>query len=218
MTRVLLVDDHALIRRGMRDALRESGLEVAGEAASYDELGPLLRELSFDVLLLDINLPRVSGLEILELHRTLPSPPRTLVVSMYPEDQYAVKVLRAGAWGYVSKSADTAALVDAIRTVARGRKYISPSIASLLAEQLSAPVQHLPHERLSEREQQLLQMLALGRRLPEIAQQLDLPAKTVSVYRARLLEKMKLSSNAELAHYASRHNLLPATGSQLAPG
>lgn len=217
MTSLLLLDDHALIRRGMRDALRESGLDVAGEAGSYEELEPLLRAVSFDVLLLDINLPRVSGLEILELLKAQPAAPRALVVSMYPEDQYAVKALRAGAWGYVSKSAETAALVDAIRTVARGRKYISPGIASLLAEQLAAPVQHLPHERLSEREQQLMRLLASGRRLTEIAQQLGLPAKTVSVYRARLLEKMKLASNADLAHYASRHNLIP-DAAQPAPG
>lgn len=218
MTRLLLVDDHALIRRGMRDALRESGLEVAGEAGCYDELQPLLGQVAFDVLLLDINLPRTSGLEILELLKLQPAPPRALVVSMYPEDQYAVKALRAGAWGYVSKSGDTAALLEAIATVARGRRYISPAVASLLAEQLAAPVQHLPHERLSEREQQLMVLLASGLRLQDIAQQFGLPAKTVSVYRARLLEKMRMSSSAELAHYARRHNLMPASDRQPAAG
>ena len=216
MTRLLLVDDHALIRRGMRDALQDEGLQVVGEAGDWSALEPLLSDVAFDVLLLDINLPGPSGLEVLELLKARVPAPRALVVSMYPEDPYAVKALRAGAWGYVGKSAETAMLVEAIRSVAQGRRFISAALGLLLADQLAAPAQMLPHERLSERELQLLGLLASGRRLPEIAQLLALPAKTVSVYRARLLEKMKLSSSAELAQYALHHQLLPPAAIQAA--
>jgi len=209
MIRLVLVDDHALIRRGMRDALGEdSGLEITGEAGSYEELREVLASTPCDVLVLDINLPGVSGLEALEALRREAHPARALVVSMYPEDQYGVQALRAGAWGYVSKSADASVLVEAIHTVAQGRKYISPSIASLLIERLAAPTQQHPHERLSAREQQMLVLLAQGQKLADIATELDLSAKTVSVYRARLLEKMKLTTGAQLSHYARMHGLI----------
>ena len=134
--------------------------------------------------------------------------PRMLVVSMYPEDQYAVKALRAGASGYVNKSAGSDVLIEAIRQVGQGRKYISPTVATLLVDQIAAPERMLPHERLSEREQQLLVMIAGGQPLADIARQLDLAPKSVSVYRARLMEKMKLGTQAELVHYAMKHGLL----------
>lgn len=210
--RLLLVDDHALIRRGMRDALQEHGFTIAGEAGGWDELAPLLETLAFDVLLLDINLPGVSGLDILERLKPRQPAPRALVVSMYPEDPYALKALRAGAWGYVNKSADTTVLASAIASVGQGRKFISPEIAALLADQLAAPANPAPHDRLSQREQQLLVLFAGGTGLSEVAQRLALPAKTVAVYRARLMEKLKLSNPAELAHYALRHELMPVGG------
>lgn len=210
MTRLLLVDDHALIRRGMRDALGDEGLRVVGEAACWDELDPLLAVQPCDVLLLDIQLPGPSGLEILERLATRPQPPATLVVSMYPEDPYALKALDAGARGYIGKSADTAQLVEAIGRIARGERYVSAAIARLLAQAQAQAGSGAPHERLSPREQLLLVLLAQGLRLPEIAQRLALPPRTVSVYRARLLEKMQMAGNAELAHYAQRHGLLGA--------
>lgn len=210
MIRVVLLDDHALIRRGMRDILgTERDMEVAGEAASHEELRVLLPVTPCDVLVLDINLPGSSGLEVLHELQRQPGAPRALVVSMYPEDQYGVKALRAGAWGYVNKSEDSAVMIEAIRTVARGRKYISPAIAALLVDRLVAPEPAQPHLRLSDRELQMLVMIAQGHRLADISTQLDLTAKTVSVYRARLMEKMKLSTSAELAHYACLHGLLP---------
>ena len=208
MTQVLLVDDHALIRRGLRDALGDAGVQVAAEAACWDELAPLLDTTAFDVLLLDIHLPGRSGLEILELLKALPVPPRALVVSMYPEDPYALQALRAGAWGYVSKSSDTSVLVDAIGKVAAGRRHVSTAMASLLADRVASPVQGAAHERLSPREQQLLVLLARGLKLPDVAQHLDIQPKAVGVYRARLMEKMKRSSNAELTHYAQQHGLV----------
>ena len=210
MTRLLLVDDHALIRRGMRDALGDEGLQVVGEAACWEELDPLLAAQPFDVLLLDIQLPGLSGLEILERLATRPQPPATLVVSMYPEDPYAMKALGAGARGYIGKSADTPALVDAIARVARGERAISAAIARLLAQAGAAAGSGAPHERLSPQERMLLALLAQGVRLPEIAERMALPARTVSVYRARLLEKLKCAGNAELAHYAAKHGLAPA--------
>lgn len=208
MTRLLLVDDHALIRRGMRDALLDDGFEIAGEATGWDDLQPQLERKDFDVLLLDINLEGRSGFDILELLKLRPQPPRALVVSMYPEDPYAVQALRAGAWGYVSKSSDTAVLVDAIRTVAQGRRWVSGATASALAEGVSrGDAESHPHERLSTRELLLLRLVASGMTLNDLAARMELPPKTVSVYRARLLEKMKMSSNHELAHYAQRHGL-----------
>jgi two-component system, NarL family, invasion response regulator UvrY len=209
LIRLILVDDHALIRRGLRDTLsEEKDMRIVGEAGDWDQLRRLMEGTECDVLLLDVNLPGASGLDILKQLAKDGSAVRVLVVSMYPEDQYAVQALQAGAWGYVNKSADTSVLVEAVRAVAQGRKYISPAIAGLLVARLVAPQSSLPHERLSDREQQTLVMIASGRKLSEIAEELGLSPKTVSVYRARLLEKMKLSSNAELTHYAVKHGLV----------
>lgn len=209
MIRLMLVDDHALIRRGMRDAIsQESDLAVVAEAAGQEELLAHLAGTPCDVLVLDINLPGPSGLDILETLQRLPQAPRALVVSMYPEDPYGVKSLRAGAWGYLNKSADSGILVEAIRTVAAGRKYIPASMAALLVENLAAPPANLAHERLSSLEHRTLMLIAQGHKLQDVADQLALTPKTVSVYRARVLEKLKLSSNMELAHYARLHGLV----------
>jgi DNA-binding NarL/FixJ family response regulator len=209
MIRLILLDDHTLIRRGMRDMLDgEAGLSIVAEAGSWDELQTVMAATPCDVLVVDINLPGPSGLDIIETLQRTPGAPRMLVVSMYPEDQYAVKALRAGASGYLNKSADSAVLIDAIRKVGQGHKYISPAVASLLVDQLAAPTRNLPHERLSDREQQLLVMIAGGQQLADIARQLDLTPKSVAVYRARLLEKMKFSTHGELTHYAMKHGLL----------
>lgn len=209
MIRLMLLDDHTLIRRGMRDAMsQESDVAVVAEAGSQDELLALLATTPCDVLALDINLPGPSGLDILELLQHQPQAPRALMVSMYPEDPYGVKSLRAGAWGYLNKSADSAMLIEAIRTVAAGRKYVPASMAALLVDTLSAPPTNLAHERLSSLEHRTLLMIAQGCRLQDIADQLALTPKTVSVYRARVMEKLKLSSNVELSHYARLHALV----------
>jgi DNA-binding NarL/FixJ family response regulator len=206
---VVIVDDHALIRRGLRDSLNEAGdIRVVGEAGDYGELRQLLRETAFDVLLLDINLPGRSGLDVLHSFAEDVTRVRVLVLTMYPEDQYAIRALKAGAMGYLNKSADPAQIVTAIRTLHAGRKYITPAIAEALASRLSVDESEKPHERLSDREFQTLVRLASGQRLSDIAAELNLSPKTVSVYRARVLEKLALQSNAELTAYCLRNGLI----------
>jgi two-component system, NarL family, invasion response regulator UvrY len=209
MIKVFLCDDHALIRRGIRDTLSDAiDIEVVGEAADYGELRALMRERSADVLVLDINLPGRSGLDVLQVLKDEGTPMRVLVVSMYPEDQYAIRALRAGAHGYVNKGSDTHLLVEAVRVVAKGRKYITPEIAQMLAESLTQPTTEQAHEKLSDRELQTLVLIASGKRLSDIAAELTLSPKTVSVYRARVLEKLALSNNSELTVYAIRNGLV----------
>ncbi|MDP1790092.1 MAG: response regulator transcription factor [Methylibium sp.] len=207
--RVILCDDHALIRRGIRDTLSDAAdIEVVGEAGDYGELRSLLRDTPCDVLVLDINLPGRSGLDVLHALKEEGSALRVLVVSMYPEDQYAIRALRAGAYGYVNKGSDTQLIVEAVRMVAKGRKYITPEIAQMLAESLSQPTTEIAHEKLSDRELQTLVLIASGKRLSDIAAELTLSPKTVSVYRARVLEKLALTNNSELTVYAIRNGLV----------
>lgn len=207
--RVILCDDHALIRRGIRDTLSDApDIEVVGEAGDYGELRSLLRDTDCDVLVLDINLPGRSGLDVLHVLKEEGSALRVLVVSMYPEDQYAIRALRAGAYGYVNKGSDTQLIVEAVRMVAKGRKYITPEIAQMLAESLSQPATEIAHEKLSDRELQTLVLIASGKRLSDIAAELTLSPKTVSVYRARVLEKLALTNNSELTVYAIRNGLV----------
>ena len=209
MIRVLLCDDHALIRRGIRDTLSDAAdIEVVGEAGDYSELRALMRTQACDVLVLDINLPGRSGLDALHALKDEGSTVKVLIVSMYPEDQYAIRALRGGAFGYVNKGGDPQQLVAAVRTVAQGRKYVTPEIAQMLVESLTAPVSEHPHEKLSDRELQTLVKIASGKRLSDIAEELMLSPKTVSVYRARVLEKLQLSNNSELTVYAIRHGLV----------
>jgi two-component system, NarL family, invasion response regulator UvrY len=209
MTTVIICDDHALIRRGIRDTLSDaSDIEVVGEAGDYGELRALMRNTACDVLVLDINMPGRSGLDALHVLKDENSPVKVLVVSMHPEDQYAIRALRAGAFGYVNKGGDPQILVQAVRTVAQGRKYVTPEIAQMLVESLTTPSSENPHEKLSDRELQTLVMIASGKRLSDIAEELNLSPKTVSVYRARVLEKLGLSNNSELTVYAIRNGLV----------
>ena len=209
MTRVILCDDHALIRRGIRDTLAEQpDMQIVGEAGEYGELRTLLRSTSCDVLVLDISMPGRSGLDVLHVLKDEGSPIRVLIVSMYPEDQYALRALRAGAYGYVNKGADPAQIVAAVRMVAQGRKYITAEMAQMLVESLTTPLIANPHEKLSDRELQTLTMIASGKRLSDIAEELSLSPKTVSVYRARVLEKLGMANNSELTVYAIRNGLV----------
>ena len=209
MIRVMLCDDHALIRRGIRDTLSDApDIEVVGEAGDYGELRSLMRGTRCDVLVLDINLPGRSGLDVLHVLKEEGNPAKVLVVSMYPEDQYAIRALKAGAFGYVNKGGDPALIVSAVRTVSQGRKYVTPEIAQMLVESLTTPVPENLHDKLSDRELQTLTMIASGKRLSDIAEELTLSPKTVSVYRARVLEKLGLSNNAELTVYAIRNGLV----------
>jgi two-component system, NarL family, invasion response regulator UvrY len=210
MIRALLCDDHALIRRGIRDTLVDAGgIEVVGEVVDYPSLREWLRAgRPVDVLVLDINLPGRSGLDVLHVLKDQGELLRTLVVSMYPEEQYAIRCLRAGAFGYVNKGGDPSELVTAVRTVAQGRKYVTPQIAQMLVENLTTPTPEQAHQKLSDRELQTLVMIASGKRLSDIAEALLLSPKTVSVYRARVLEKLALTNNSELTVYAIRNGLV----------
>jgi DNA-binding NarL/FixJ family response regulator len=227
MIEVILCDDHALIRRGIRDTLSDApDMKVVGEAGDYGELRSLMRTLAAagadgrtppsdnrrngpcDVLVLDINLPGRSGLDVLHALKDEGSAVKVLVVSMYPEDQYAIRALRAGAYGYVNKGGDPQLIVQAVRTVSQGRKYVTPEIAQMLVESLTAPTHENAHNTLSDRELQTLVLIASGKRLADIAEALTLSPKTVSVYRARVLEKLGLANNAELTVYAIRNGLV----------
>lgn len=209
MIKVVLCDDHAMVRRGIRDTLSEAvDIQVCGEAGSYSEVREVLRNTSCDVLILDLNLPGRGGLEVLATLREGGSAVRVLICSMFAEDQYAIRCLRAGAHGYLNKAGDPAELVAAVRTIAQGRKYVSAAVSEMLVNNLSEPTTETLHSTLSERELQTLLKIASGRKLSEIAEELMLSPKTVSVYRARLLEKLKLTNNSELTVYAIRNELV----------
>jgi two-component system, NarL family, invasion response regulator UvrY len=207
--RILLAEDHAVVRQGVRQLLLDRG--VAAEVAEAQTGAEALMEAgrhSYDVILLDISLPDLNGVEVLKrLKRKVPRVP-VLMFSMYREDQYAVRALKAGAAGYLSKTVDAAQMIAAIQQVAAGRKYVSPAMAEALANYVSFDGEQLPHEKLSDREYQTLCMLASGKRLTDIAHTLSLSVKTVSVYRTRLLEKMKLRNNAELTFYVMTNRLV----------
>jgi two-component system, NarL family, invasion response regulator UvrY len=209
MINVVLCDDHAMIRRGVRDTLSEHvDIRVTGESGNYAELKETLRNVECDVLILDLNLPGRSGLEALADLQTSYPQIKTLVISMFSEDQYAIRCLKAGAQGYLNKAGDPNAIVDGVRVIAQGRKYVTPAVSDMLVEHLSNPTSQAPHSKLSERELQTLLKIASGKKLSEIAEDLMLSPKTVSVYRARLLEKLGLGNNAELAVYAIRNGLV----------
>jgi two-component system invasion response regulator UvrY len=209
MIKVILCDDHAMVRRGIRDTISEAtDIQVVGEAGSYPELRDLMRKVECDVLVLDLNMPGRGGLEVLAALKEEGSTVKTLVVSMYPEDQYAIRCLRAGARGYLNKAGEPAELVAAIRTVMQGRKYVTADVAQMLVDTLNAPESEELHASLSERELQTLQKIASGKKLSDIAEELMLSPKTVSVYRARVLEKLHLANNAELTVYAIRNGIV----------
>lgn len=209
MIKVVLCDDHAMVRRGIRDTLGEAvDLQVVGEAGSYTEVRELLRATPCDVLILDLNMPGRGGLEVLASLREASSPIKVLIVSMFAEDQYAIRCLRAGADGYLNKAGDPGELIPAVRALASGRKYVTPAVSEMLVGNLASPSAQALHAALSERELQTLLKIASGKRLADIAEELMLSPKTVSVYRSRLLEKLKLSNNAELTVYAIRNELV----------
>ena len=209
MIHVVLCDDHAILRRGIRDTLLEDPLiSVTAEASGYAELRETLRQAACDVLLLDINMPGRNGLEVLASLRETHPHIRVLMVSMYPEDQYALRSLKAGAHGYANKAGDPTQLLTAVHTIAQGRKYLTPEVAQMMADSLADTSPETPHAALSERELQTLVKIASGKRLSDIAEELMLSPKTVSVYRARVLEKLQLSNNAELTVYAIRNQLV----------
>jgi DNA-binding NarL/FixJ family response regulator len=205
---VLIADDHAIVRQGLKQILSETeDLLVTGEADDGAEALNLARQQPWDVFLLDVSMPNRNGIDTLkQLKKEFPRLP-VLILSMHPEEQYAVRALKAGASGYLTKQSAPELLVTAIRQVAAGKKYLSPAVAQQLAEAISDNSDKSPHERITDREYQVLVMIAAGKTLTQIAEGLNLGVATVSTYRARLLEKMGLKSTAELIRYGLEHGL-----------
>ncbi len=209
MIKILIADDHAIVREGLKQIVAETAdMVVADEATSGHEVLDKAWNNEYDVVVLDISMPGRNGVDILkQLKRRRPHLP-VLVLSMHPEEQYAVRVLKAGAAGYLTKESAPGELITAIRRVSTGRKYVSSSLAEKLAFDLEYETEKPFHETLSDREYQVMCMITAGKRVKEIAEELCLSVKTVSTYRSRILEKMKMKHNAELTHYAIKHGLV----------
>lgn len=209
MMKILLVDDHAILRHGLRQILSDSeGMEVTAEAENAEQAIRLVREQPFDVVVLDITLPDRNGLETLKILKREHPKLAVLILTMHGEDEFGVRALKAGASGYLTKKSAPDQLVNAVRMVAGGRKYIGPQLAEELAKSFGNDSDQPPHETLSDREYQILCMIASGTALSEMAAKLSISPKTVSVYRARIMAKMKFSNNAEMTHYAIKHQLV----------
>jgi two-component system invasion response regulator UvrY len=214
--RILVVDDHAIVREGLKQILGDvNDMVVRDEAADGQEALTKIRNSEFDVVLLDISMPGRSGLEILKEIKTERPKLPVLILSMHAEEQYAVRALRAGAFGYLTKASATDELIGAIRKVSCGRKYVSSSLAEKLALELDIDTKKPPHATLSDREYQVMLMLASGKSVKEIADELCLSVKTISTYRARLMEKMNMKKNAELTLYAIQNHLVDYTTTTL---
>lgn len=209
MIQVAIVDDHQIVRIGFRELLTEdSGIHVALEASNGDEILEKLRTVPCDVLLLDISLPGKSGVDVLRAVRQRHPEIKVLILSGFPEESYALAMIKNGANGYLCKDCERTELLRAIRMVSAGRRYVSPRTAELLADEMSGERSGLLHEALSDRELQVFLRLASGESVSDIAGQLHLSVKTISTYRSRVTEKLNVSSNAELATYALRHGLI----------
>ena len=205
---VLIADDHAIVRQGLKQILSETeDMLVTGEADDGAEALGLARQQPWDVFLLDVSMPNRNGIDTLkQLKKEFPRLP-VLILSMHPEEQYAVRALKAGASGYLTKQSAPEQLVNAIRQVASGKKYLSPAVAQQLADAISEATDKSPHERITDREYQVLKLIAAGKTQTQIAETLNLGVATISTYRARLLEKMGLRSTAELIRYGLEHGL-----------
>ena len=209
MIKVLIADDHPIVRQGLRQILKEtSDIAVAGEAGNGPDTLSAVSKTDYDVVLLDLSMPGRSGLDILQQLKIEKPALRVLILSTYPEEQYAVRALKDGASGYLTKSSAPDELVTAIRKVARGGKYVSATLAEKLAFDLSVDSQKPLHETLSDREYQVMCMIASGKMAKEIAGELSLSVKTISTYRTRILEKMQMKNNAEITLYAIKQGLV----------
>lgn len=207
--RVFIADDHAIVREGLKQILAEQGdIIVAGEAENGLDAVKLFRKSRCHVMLLDISMPDRNGIEVLKQVRKEHPELAVLMLSMHREDQYAIRSLRAGAAGYLTKQSAPRELVTAIRQVAAGQKYVSAALAQELAASVGEDHEAPPHDTLSDREYQTLTLIASGKTVSQIARELSLSVKTISEYRARLLVKMKLKNSAELTHYAIRNRLI----------
>jgi len=209
MIRILVADDHAVVRQGVKQILADvQDMTVKDEAQNGSETLKKVAENEYDVVLLDISMPGRSGLEVLEDIKTQHPKLAVLILSMHPEEQYAVRALRAGASGYLTKASAPQELIGAIRKVAGGGKYVTSSLAEKLADELEIDTEKLPHERLSNREHQVMLMIAEGKSVSDIADELCLSVKTISTYRTRVMSKMGMKKNAELTLYAVHNKLI----------
>ena len=209
LIKVLIADDHDIVRQGIKTIISDvSDINVVGEAESGDEVLKKIQELDFDVLIMDYDMPDRNGLDtLIELKTIKPQLP-VIILSMFPEDHYGVRFLKAGASGYLGKSNVTQQLVEAIRRVVNGHKYISPNLADKLVSELYKDSERPLHENLTDREFQVFCFIASGKRLKAIAEELHLSINTVSTYRSRILEKMEMKNNSDLIHYAIKNALI----------
>ncbi len=209
MIRLLIADDHAIVRQGLKQIVSESSeMAVAGEAANGEEALALARTIQYDVAIIDISMPGRGGLDILKDLKAARPSAKIVILSMHPEEQYAIRCLRDGASAYITKANATEELVHAIHAVAAGKRYITPSVAEKLASYIEQDTGHLPHESLSDRELQVFLLLGSGKTVTDIARELSLSVKTISTYRMRVMEKMHMNSNALLIRYALQHELV----------
>ncbi len=209
MLTILIADDHAVVREGLKQILAELEDSVSlAEASHGQEVLEKINQSRFDIILLDISMPGMNGLEILKQIKNEKPEISVLILSMYPEEQYAVRALKAGASGYLTKDSAPQKLIQAIQRIASGRKYITPSLAEKLAYDFDKDYKKPLHEILSDREFQVMRLLAVGKTVKEIGEELFLSIKTVSTYRTRILEKMEFKNNAELIHYSIRNQLI----------
>jgi len=209
MLKLLIVDDHAIVRKGLIQIISETGgMLVVGEAARASEVYEILAKKPVDILLLDINLPGVNGLEILKQVKNDYPEIAVLILTMFPEEQFAFRAIKGGASGYLTKESAPEELIKALHKISSGGKYISASLAEKLAFYIGTKDTDLPHQALSDREFQVMKMLAASKTVSEIAQELHLSVKTISTYRARILQKMRMNKNADLTQYAITNKLL----------
>jgi DNA-binding NarL/FixJ family response regulator len=207
--KILIVDDHELIREGLKKVLvKHTEMSVVGEACDSIELHDQLKRLQVDIIIMDISLPGRSGLDLVnDLKKSYPEI-KVLILSMHPEERFAIRALKAGAAGYLTKQSAAQELVKAIKRVMNGGKYISPALAEQLALEIESPSDKPAHELLSNREFEIMRMIGFGKSVSEIGEELSLSVNTVTSYRARIMEKMKMKTNAELIRYAIQHQLV----------
>ena len=209
MIKVLIADDHIILRAGLKKILKEKNdIEVSGEAGNHQEVLALLASNSYDIVILDISMPGRDGLDTLKEIKSLYPKMNVLMLSMHPEDRYAVRAIKAGAAGYVSKESATEQLVEAIYKVSSGMKFISQELAEKIAMNFEIDLEKAPHELLSDREFKVVCMIASGKTTHDIAEELSLSSNTIATYRERALLKLRLKTNVELASYAHRHQLV----------
>lgn len=212
MTSIAICDDHKIVREGLRQIISVFGdFKIIADVESGEALFQVMRDHTLDIIILDVSLPGRSGLEVLKQIKSLRPEIKVLVLSMYPEDQFAIRMLKAGASGYLHKDSEPAILLEALRTISRGGEYLSPKITKLLYQEMHGSSSDLPHKQLSDREYEVLLYIGEGKSISDIANQLSLSVKTISTYRTRILEKMSLENNSDLVKYIMLHELAPGS-------